>query len=475
MQNIIIKQKTSLLLVSILHCASVFATDNAKINVPVFSITELKEDLMVWRKTLEKTHANLYLYTPKTNLDNTFDSFYSHIDTPMTALQFYSYISPLVSIIKDGHNYIHPDNNLTDYYNKHALFFPFHVSYLDKKLWIDMNLSGDSTLKVGTEILSINDVDVDTIMQELLKRMPRDGYNETYPLWILNQWFREYYSYTFNHPETFTLVIKTDNNVSTTKVVHALSKDSILHTRKKLYPDRLMVNENKKAITYNTIDSIQTGVLKIYTFSSKTKKEYHQSFKKTIKDVFKNISQHKTENLVIDLRNNQGGATEYGAYILSHIIPQPFYYVKEYDAVKKLHANTTEDRLKKLHMLRTKKVKPNANHFSGKVFLLINGGSFSNSGIMSSVLASNKRAIIIGEETGGNKAVLTSVFGIKSNTILPNTKIVCDKPDYRTIITDMTLNDGHGVLPDYTVIPSIDDIISNKDIVMEKVLELIVK
>lgn len=466
-------QKTIVVLILMSYSSLIHAQKYNELTVQTFSITELKKDFIVWRKTLEKTHANLYLYVSKKELDKTLDSFYTHINTPMTALEFYSYISPLVSIIKDGHNYIHPSNNLTEYYNKNALFFPFHVSYLDKRLLIDMNLSTDTTINVGAEILSINGIDADTIMNELLRRMPRDGYNSTYPLWILNEWFREFYSYVFGHPTTFNLSIKPVENITLSKTINALSKDSILHTRKKLYPDRVMVNENKKAITYNNIDSLKTGILKIYTFSHKIKKEYNQSFKKSIKSIFKAIEKNKTENLILDLRNNQGGKSTYGAYLLSYLLDKPFAYVKEYFIVRKTQMNSKDNRLKKRLVNSTRKTKPNKNSFSGKVFLLINGGSFSNSGIISSILETLKRAVIIGDETGGNKSVLTSSFSIKTYTTLPNTKIVCDKPDYSTIIRDIDLNDGHGVFPTHKVIPTINDIINSNETELNFTLDLI--
>jgi len=304
--------------------------------------------------------------------------------------------------------------------------------------------------------------------------MPRDGYNETYPLWILNEWFREFYSYVFDHPTTFKLRLKkSDTIVSTT--VNALSKDSILHTRKKLYPDRVMVNENKKAITYNNIDSLKTGILKIYTFDFRIKKDFNQDFKKTIKQIFKEIGKNKTQNLILDLRNNQGGESTYGAYLLSYLLDKPFAYVKEYFIVRKIKMNSTSNRLKKRLLNRTRKTNPKKNSFSGNLFLLINGGSFSNSGILSSLLETNNRSIIIGDEAGGNKTVLTSSFSIKTYTTLPNTKIVCDKPDYRTIIRDLELNDGHGVFPTHQLISTIDDIITNKDVVLEKAFKLIKK
>ena len=241
MQNVI------LFLVALLFCKYGYTEENTKSPVQVYSIQELKEDFQVWRNTLERTHANLYLYVSKSEMDKTFDSFYVHIDTPMTALNFYSYITPLVSIIKDGHNYIHPNKELTAYYDKNALFFPFHVVYLDKKLLIDMNLSPDSTIKDGTEFLSINGIPSEQVVSELFERQPRDGFNETYPLWILHNWFRDFYSYNFNHPDKFELEIKTEDNSILHKETAALSKDSIKENKKRLYQERWVMYENKKA------------------------------------------------------------------------------------------------------------------------------------------------------------------------------------------------------------------------------------
>lgn len=452
------------------------AEDNNDISKQVYTIEALKKDFQTWQTTLEKTHANLYLYNSKERLDIIFDSMYQHINQPMTALEFYAYISPLVSVIKDGHNYIHPGDALVEYYNKNELFFPFHVTFsTDKKLYVDMNLSGDSTILIGSEIISINGLPSEKIWNELLKRQPRDGYNETYPTWILNNWFREYYSYVFGHPTNFELEIKTAENDIIKKNVHALNKETITANRKKIYPERQMVNESKEAIRLKQMDSIKTAILKIKTFSGKIKKEYHQAFKKTISKIFKQIANAQTENLILDLRNNQGGAASYGIYLVSHLLNQPFFFTKEYNSVRKNNPRISENSLKRVRNGLSKIKKPNKDNFKGKLYVLINGGSFSCSGMVCSCLESNNRATFIGEETGGNRTVLTSLFGLKTKTVLPNTKIVCDKPNYQTIIKDIALNDGHGTFPTHLVQSTINDIIENKDVVLEYTLKLIHK
>ncbi|MFN8284770.1 MAG: S41 family peptidase [Chitinophagales bacterium] len=459
-----------------LSAQMLFAQTDTSIATQQFDVAALKEDFNTWRTALEKTHANLYLYNSKERMDVIFDSIYNNIKQPMTAIEFYGYITPLVAIIKDGHNYIHPNDALVEYYNKNELFFPFHVFYsTGKKLYIDMNLSGDSTIALGAEILSINSISVEKIWNELIRRQPRDGYNETYPTWILNNWFREYYSYVFGHPAKFDLEIKTPENTIIKKEVAALPKEMITAARKKKYPERKMVNENDKAIYVQFLDSDKTAVLDIKTFSEKMKKEYKQSFKKTITEFFEQVKNKQTQNLILDLRNNQGGAAEYGIHLVSYLLDKPFIFTKAYFAVNKLAASNTDNRLRNVKNGLIDLQKPNKNNFNGNLYVLINGGSFSCSGMVCAALEVAKRAVFIGEEAGGNKSVLTSLFSLKTKTTLPNTKIICDKPDYRTILTDLSKNDGHGVFPNYLLQPTITDIIKNDDVVLDYALKMIRK
>ena len=71
----------------------------------------------------------------------------------------------------------------------------------------------------------------------------------------------------------------------------------------------------------------------------------------------------------------------------------------------------------------------------------------------------------------GNKTV---VYGNEATVILPATKIKALVTKTKYIIRESE-NDGHGVIPAHYVVPSIADIISNKDIVKEVALSLILK
>ena len=159
---------------------SVQFNSNAQALEKQFSGRELQEDFKAFRTKYESMLANLYLYTPKPQLDKVFDSLYQNIQ-PMTVTNFYTYITPVSSYIKDGHANIYLPEDVTEYNSEHADYFPFNVYWHHDSLYISMNLSEDTTLKEGTEILDINGKSAKEIMDYLLARQVRDGNNNQYP------------------------------------------------------------------------------------------------------------------------------------------------------------------------------------------------------------------------------------------------------------------------------------------------------
>ena len=75
---------------------------------------------------------------------------------------------------------------------------------------------------------------------------------------------------------------------------------------------------------------------------------------------------------------------------------------------------------------------------------------------------------IIGQETGG----LPTCYGDHFDFELPNTKLDV-RVSYKWSLRPSGIDDNRGVIPDIVLNPSIEDIISNKDIEMEYVLRLI--
>lgn len=473
MHQIILKKKLfQFLLTSLffLYFNNVSLCQNSYDPERIFSVIELQGDFMALRTTLENNLANLYLYAGQSQLDSVFNSMYSNL-YPMTEIQFYNYITPLLSVINDGHLLILPSASSLQYHENNSLYFPLGAFAENGRLIIAENYSSEFNISPGSEILAINDVPTLEILQDMYRKQVRDGFNTSYPDWIYHHYFRNYYQFFYGYPAFYHLILKNQAGDTLHINMKGISSDSLEERKKTRYPFQ---NEQaqEKGVNLHIQDSI--AILTIKTWDKmRLKTIYHQNFIKETDAIFKLLEKQSIDNLVIDLRDNQGGNMKYGRYLLSYLLDSSFQYIT---GIEKVKINKDSGRITKSlrgNMLHF--TDPHQPNFDGKVYVLINGGSFSNSGIFCSRLDYYQRAFFIGQETGGNQTVLTGAFGAGGKTILPNTKISCDKANYRIIITDMQHNSGHGVLPNYPLKPVINDYLEKKDVVLDFVISRIGK
>ncbi len=102
----------------------------------------------------------------------------------------------------------------------------------------------------------------------------------------------------------------------------------------------------------------------------------------------------------------------------------------------------------------------------------MDGDSFSATSNFLAIAQYLKLGVFIGEETGGAKDGCNSGFYTYK---LPNSKLVCKIPIQKAIFTKPLSQKGRGVFPDYPIVYSIDAIINNRDLCIEKVIHLIKK
>lgn len=434
-----------------------------------YSVDELKEDFNQYREKIEKNLTNLYLYTPKPTLNQYFDSLYKEIKTPMTDMEFYSHISQIVSMIKDGHNVIYPSQEATHYFNQKSNFFPYRVIRHNNKLYITHACTPDTLVEEGAELISINGISIDIIYNELFKRQPRDGYNTSYPEWILNSYFREFYSYVYGHPDTFDIQFKNHLNETKTVKIEGLSKEKMsCFLGNPLYPEI----EQKKGVNFTIDEQNNLAYLYIRSFDRTNYiKYYHQNYKRALRKSFKKIKQNNINDLVLDLRGNQGGNFDYGSILLTYLLEKEFQLISETGVIRH---QIDSIKVKKGVCLATSSHKPKKNFFKGNLIVIINGGCFSCCGIVTSHLELNKRALFIGTETGGNNSILSgNINGFESVFTLNNTKIHCDPVFHRVIIHPSMPNIGHGTYPSIPIIPNVSDYVKDFDVQYLKAIELI--
>jgi C-terminal processing protease CtpA/Prc len=121
-----------------------------------------------------------------------------------------------------------------------------------------------------------------------------------------------------------------------------------------------------------------------------------------------------------------------------------------------------------------KEIKPAKDAFTGDVYMLTNGWSFSITGEFAPVIHNMGRATFVGQETGG--AYQGDNSGYFSILPLPNTNIDLGIPlwSYYTAISKEPVKD-RGIIPQYIVEPTVQDVLTGTDREMVYTLELIKK
>jgi len=104
---------------------------------------------------------------------------------------------------------------------------------------------------------------------------------------------------------------------------------------------------------------------------------------------------------------------------------------------------------------------------------LINGLSFSATGESTSLIHYHKKATFIGEECGAGYYGNTS--GMVPVVTLPHTRIRIAIPLVRYTMAVSGYLKDRGIIPEYQVSPIIEDLLQDRDTVMEFAVDLIKK
>ncbi|RZL96970.1 MAG: hypothetical protein EOO88_63305, partial [Pedobacter sp.] len=153
-----------------------------------------------------------------------------------------------------------------------------------------------------------------------------------------------------------------------------------------------------------------------------------------------------------------------------------FFYKLPADISKQkiLYSNPMiRDRLKNGTLFKYPTITPDKYAFKGKIYVLINGGSFSATSLFSANMRNLKNVTFVGEETGGSKNIWTA--GVIKNLTLPASKLLLTYGNFPAYFGNINEIDGRGVIPDISISYDIEQYLAKKDLEMEWVLKDIAK
>ncbi len=456
-----------------------------------YSQKDLQKDYTVLRNILEKKHPSLYWYTSKDSMDMYFDMYYSAIKDSMTEREFgWKIIAPLTDKIHCGHTSFGMSKAYNKWSaNKRFSSFPLFVKVWNDTMAVTTNLNRrDSILKRGTLITSINGLNNKELTQTLFNYMTEDGYANNVNYLRLSANFPYYHRNVFGISKQYAVTYIDSAGVEQKINIPAfeVSRDSTRRIRPVAPPKketREQRLQNNRSMAVDTTNN--TAIITLNTFSS-------GGLRKFFRQSFRYISKAGVNNVVLDIRSNGGGRINLSTLLIKYVSRVPFKVADTSYAVagslapysryiKNGFINNlglmflSRKRADGLHHFghwERKLYKPKKNnHFSGDLYVLINGSTFSASTLFCNAVKGQPGILLLGEDAGGgwhgNNGILIP------DMTLPHTHLRVRLPLFRLVQYHHVPKDGRGVPPDIYIGTNYEALVKGFDKKMQVVLEMI--
>jgi hypothetical protein len=450
-----------------------------------YPVEALKEDLKILWDMLEEGHGGLDRYTPADVLKKSFDTAGDGLTGPLTEFDFYSRLLPLVAEIKDGHTHLMLSPAAGAHLDAQPVFFPFWLRFLKDKAYVFRNLSSDAGIKEGAELLAIDGTPIRDVVSALLPLVPSDAGIRTSRLRRLEYptAFGRLLALRFGRRESRRIRFRPFQGGETKETtIPGVTAADIVRLLQERDP---AAAERRPSCELSFKGS--TAVLTIRVFGDDPDKA-RPRFPEFLNETFRSLEEKKTPNLIIDLRDNGGGFDEYGKLLFAHIMDRPFLYYWSLETKKDRYdlfrfTNESAEGAEELAKPLRKNARggfdvighpnrglqtPQGPQFAGRVAILIDGGSSSTTGETTSAFHYYKKAVFVGEECGSGYYGNTAGFMVTAT--LPHTGIQIRIP---LVLCTMAV-DGYpkdrGIVPDFPVTPTIEDLLAGRDPVMERAL-----
>ena len=411
----------------------------------LFEPTQIKADIDTLISKLKDIHPTFLSHFENNNLQTKIDNIKNNINSPMSALDFFRIMQPIVTI--DGHTSLRYTGPLCP--NDDSPLFPFKVLVFNNSLYIKENLSENKALVKGSVIEKINGVSSEEIFRNLIRYIP--GEKESYKIKKLEKDFHIYMALVYGSFSDFEITV----NKSELKLKGA-NWDAFQGSSKPKFELRFYDDD----IAY------------IYKRMFMPPKD----FMHFMDSAFKVISEKQINHLIIDNLSG-GGLTDLTDSLMSYFTDKPYSMLEK--QMTKISPSTkehienkkTEGYIQDGYFIQEyqKHSTERKNRFLGSTYILTGTLSYSAATSFPAAAKCYQNAFIVGEETG---QPLVSNGG-QDQFMLPETKMFCITALLKVYMPCHNNDEVNGVLPDFKVTPTLDDLLNDKEYTLEYTLKLI--
>jgi len=409
----------------------------------MFTIEQLQADFTQFRETLENDHCCLYEYTNKQEFDQLFDKQYTLINKPMQLHEFYKILTPITSKIGCGHTAVWMPGSYWDIDSENL--FPLQFKLVEGYAVVAGVYNDSIQVPYGSIIQKINGQDMNDILDEMRSNYSADAFNIHFINAQIERRFSLIYARRFGYPEKYI-------------VTYALPKRKtsetleLIPTTNQLVRKAVFSNFKHPPLTLELIENKNTAILTIPTYIYYDRVDYFIGFVDSCFTVFK---ENNIENLILDLRGNDGGDPFCAAPLFAYLEPEPLpYFAEPYGKYSEF----------------ADPLPLPENHFTGNLITLMDGRCFSTNAHFCSLLKYHKIGTIVGTASGGTYTCNAGKNGIQH---LDNAgiQLYFGRSSFSTAVEGM--DKSKPIEPDFYIIENYRDFLNGKDMFMIKAMEII--
>ena len=265
--------------------------------------------------TVSEVHPNMYAVCNQGEFMSRVNAIEQEMPDTITRATLYKYVAPLLALLGDGHTHVFPPYN--DILTKTVLRFPLQVDVDNQsgKITARYSLFG---IPKGAEITEINGVSSADIIANLLQYV--SGERRFFRLMKLKDYFSALFQLCY-YADKYTIKYVWKNNIKET-ILKGATFDEIRAEKKKVEKATGKLLETKKQEQKHfEYQLLEGGRVALMSFNDCTDPSGMTVF---LDSMITEINAKKVQNLIIDVRKNDGGDSRIGDLIFERISKVPF-------------------------------------------------------------------------------------------------------------------------------------------------------
>lgn len=435
-----------------------------------FSAQDVKAESYELYERMKASHFDLYARRPKPDYDAFYRTMTASFTQPMTAFEIRVAFQRFLAFGRIAHaNIAFPADAYGAYRDAGGKAMPVYFRAVRGAAVVTENYSGILSIVAGDEIVALNGEPMSGWLARLAKNVSAD--NDYMANTLLENRFAALLWLELGAANSFTLKLhKRGGNIFDVEVP-ARTRDETREAARQQAPSLdLDWDKRLSRISGNGVAYLRPGPF--YNNDPNAANIWDTTqFAAFIDGAFQSYLSANVRSLVIDLRDNPGGDNSFSDLMVSWFANKPFRFASDFrikvseaaidsnqkrvilapndkeSMSHKLAAAYAQRRVGEVFSFEIPMAQPRTGaRFQGKVFILINRGSYSNTVQVAALSQDYKFATILGEETSD----LATTYGAMEQFALSRTGIDVNFPK-ALIIRANGDRAARGVIPDVVI------------------------